>query len=158
MKAKDNLKVENPCPSLLMRMNKQGDDYFCKSCTKTVVDFREKSTDEIQRSLTKETCGVFHPEQLTGQPSFGFTRQVRFYFLTVLAFIGFSVKPLSAQVIDTTKMEQKTIELDLKTNDKDTIQVGKSPAEKAKHRKELRREKKRGRKKKKHRVIGTPSF
>lgn len=158
MKTENQLKVEIPCPSLLIRMNKEGNDYFCKSCSKTVIDFRDKSTEDIASTMKEGICGVFTSEQLTGQPTFSFGRQVRFYLMTTLAFIGFTVKPLSAQVPDTTKVESKTIKINSKIKNNDTLQMGQSPVEKPKQRKEMKRKKKQAHKKRKHRVIGTPSF
>jgi hypothetical protein len=91
----ENLRIDNPCPMLLSRMEKEGDGYFCKSCSKHTVDFRGKTPEEIRSQLTANTCGIFYPEQLSQSPT-PFFRQGLFYALTVLSFLGFNVSPLKA--------------------------------------------------------------
>ncbi|MDZ4823251.1 MAG: hypothetical protein SH856_07315 [Flavobacteriales bacterium] len=149
------LKVENPCPFLLMRMDKNGDNYFCKSCSKTIIDFTQKTQEEIKCAITPDTCGIFTVDQLHGQQKRTFLRHSIFYLLTLLSFLGFGVKPLSAQTIDTTRTKNETIKIDPELNNTDTIQTDKSNNKKIKGKNDRK-----GlfRKKKKYRVIGTPSF
>jgi hypothetical protein len=106
MKTVTNIKVENPCPFLLNRMKKEGNNYFCNSCSKTVIDFRDKTEDEIKCNVRKDTCGIFTIDQLKGHKRQSFLRQTLFYCLTVLSFLGFNVKPLTAQ---TQKMKETTM-------------------------------------------------
>ena len=148
----DNLRIENPCPFVPTRMNKDGANFFCKSCSKTIVDFRGKTVDEIKCSINKDTCGVFTSDQLQGQQLMKLSRQLLFYCFTVLSILGFSVRPLSAQ---TTETKKDTILVDIKTNHQDSIQTGKKKMEKTNAKTE-----KKGlfRRKKKNRVIGCPSF
>jgi hypothetical protein len=154
MKTKTNIKVENPCPFLLYRMNKNGNDYFCKSCSKTVVDFRDKTEEEIKCLAYKDTCGVFTIDQLKGQQKQSISMQIIFYVLTVLSFLGFNVKPLTAQTIDTIKTKTETVTSE-GSNKKDkkfeTDEVTKTNNKNDK--KTIFR-----RKKKKQVIIGCPSF
>jgi hypothetical protein len=148
----DNLRVENPCPFVPTRMNKDGENFFCKSCSKTIVDFRSKTVDEIKCSINKDTCGIFTIDQLPGQQQMKFSRQLLFYCFSVLSILGFSVGPLSAQ---TTQTKKDTVLIDTKSNNQDTVKVDKINTKKA----DTKAEKK-GlfHRKKKHKVIGCPAF
>ncbi|MFM2000206.1 MAG: hypothetical protein RL204_2153 [Bacteroidota bacterium] len=116
MNTGSNIRVDNPCPFLLSRMKKEGDNYFCGSCSKTVVDFREKSTEEIIRQSKPGTCGVFRTEQLTGQRKQNLFRKSLFFLLTVMSFLGFNVKPLSAQTNDSTRAKTERVIIDRSNN------------------------------------------
>lgn len=148
----DNLRIENPCPFVPTRVNKDGENFFCKSCSKTIVDFRSKTVDEIKYSFNKDTCGIFTINQLPGQQQMRFSRQLLFYFFSVLSILGFSVGPLSAQ---TTQTKKDTVVVDKKSYNQDTVAVDKNYIKKAENKTE-----KKGlfRRKKKYRVIGCPSF
>lgn len=144
----NQLRIDNPCPVLLGRMKKQDDGYFCKSCAKTVVDFREKTEDEIASLITEDTCGVFYNHQLNGQKRTSRMKQFAFYLLTVLSFLGFSVKPISAQ--------------NNTTSSKGKVKIAQQEPKKEKeNKKEKERRKIRKGKAKKTtygRVVGTPAF
>lgn len=112
----DDLKIDNPCPSILLRMQKCGDNYFCKSCDKTIVDFRNYSSDEIKNPKYKGVCGIYKVDQLSGQQKMSMFKRVLFYGLTFLAFFGFSVKPLKAQ---TTINKIDSLSADKLTKNKD---------------------------------------
>lgn len=150
-----NIKVESPCPFLLNRMGKEGKDYFCKSCSKTVVDFREKTEDEIKCFANTGSCGVFTINQLKGQQRLSVSRQTIFYALTVISFFGFNVKPITAQNVDTvqTQTEAHTLE-------ESSQQVRNFEKEEVtKKEKNIRSKKSLFRRKKKEKVIiGCPSF
>ena len=150
----DNLRIDNPCPFVLARMNKDGDNFFCKSCSKTVIDFRGKTVDEIKSSINKDTCGVFTSNQLPGQQPMKLSRQLLFYCFTVLSILGFSVRPLTAQ---TTPAKKDTILVDKKPNCQDSIKTEKTKIEKA----GVKTKKKglfRRKKKLKFRAMGCPDF
>ena len=66
------LRVENPCPMLLSRMSAGDGCFECKSCKKEVIDFRNKSSEEIKDLSTPETCGIFTLDQLPGQQKWVF--------------------------------------------------------------------------------------
>ena len=92
----ENLRIDEPCPTLINRMNKCGDDFHCKGCNKMVYDFRKKSDAEIKEKLNQDICGVFTQEQLQGQRKFSFGKKIVFNSLMFLSFIGFNVKPVAA--------------------------------------------------------------
>src|SRR6185436_5328731 len=92
-----NLRINHPCPYLLSRMKKDGENYFCQGCSKTIIDFRGKSYEEIKCIANKDTCGIFTLDQLPSQQKMKFTRQIIFYGLAVISFFGFTVRPLKAQ-------------------------------------------------------------
>jgi hypothetical protein len=149
----DKLKVDKPCPVLLTRMTKNGQNYFCKSCSKIIVDFREKTIEEIKCSSNKDTCGIFTSEQLQGQQKMTLFRQTFYYFLTILSFFGFSVRPLNAQ---TTKIIKDTALVEMNAQPKDTVKTDKTAINEKEH---MTKSKGLFRKKKKrHKTIGTPSF
>jgi hypothetical protein len=112
----DNLRIDNPCPFVPTRMNKEGDNFYCKSCKKTIIDFREKSSDDIKRTINKDTCGVFTVDQLPGQQRLKPSRQILFYFFSVLSLLGFAVRPLAAQTIPKQK-ETVTVDSKQKSNE-----------------------------------------
>ena len=155
-----NLKIDNPCPFLLQKMDKNGNDFNCKSCNKTVFDFRNKDDSELRELLKPNICGVFNSEQLESQKSQSPLNKIIFYSLTLLCFIGFNVKPYNAQsntTKDSVNIEEKS---DSKTiietkNGSDLKDVSDLKEEKVKKNK---RRKLFGRKKKEFKIIGTPSF
>lgn len=134
---------------------KDGNNFSCKSCDQTLIDFRDKTTDEIIKVISvKKTCGIFNDNQVT-VPNFSVTNNFIFKILTVLAIFGFNVKPLNAQTNQTRKdsssVQKQKITSDNKTESKvsssDTTQV--KSCEKKWWRKK---------KKPKYHTIGTPSF
>lgn len=141
-----HLKVDNPCPFLLERMKKNEKGYYCRSCSKTIVDFREKTDAEIISSVgsDRDICGIFHRYQLKGQKKISKFRQLAFYGLAFLSFIGFSVKPLYGQTETNTTKQSTAKTKPEKDKDKKAGKKRQSP--------------KRGHKKGKIRVVGTPSF
>jgi hypothetical protein len=90
------LRIEKPCPFVPTKGNKVGDNFYCKSCSKTIIDFRGKSPEEIKCVAGKGVCGIFSLDQLPGQQRLGFFKQVLFYGLAALSLLGFSIKPVSA--------------------------------------------------------------
>jgi hypothetical protein len=100
-----NLRVDNPCPFVPTARTKEqnGCNHFCKSCTKTIVDFRGKTTAEIEAVITKDTCGIFTSDQLPGQRKMKWTSKPCFYAMMVLSFLGFSVKPAYGQTVEPAK-------------------------------------------------------
>ncbi len=144
MKTDKQLKVSNPCPFLLARMKKDEGGYYCSSCSKTIIDFRQKTEQEIRASIDENTCGIFHLNQLKGQQRLSGVRLFAFYCLTVLSFLGFSVKPVYGKT-DTEKTKYMINQLD--------------PGEKDKKQKKKKQSiQKKKNKKGTIRVIGTPSF
>jgi hypothetical protein len=90
------INIPNPCPMSLNRV-KSGDSFFCKSCDKPIVDFRDKTAEEIITYFQNRTgCGIFHEDQVTTS-TYSFKNKFLYKVLTVLAVFGLNVKPLNAQ-------------------------------------------------------------
>ena len=93
--------IENPCPMSLNKM-KTADGFYCKSCSKTIIDFRNKPVNEIINVDSDISCGIFSEEQVS-TPTFSFKYKILFRVLTILSIIGFNVKPVYAQDTQPTK-------------------------------------------------------
>jgi len=108
--------------------------------------------DEIKRSISKETCGVFNSCQLKGQQRMKSSRRLLFYCLATLSILGFSVRPLSAQ---TTIAQKDTVLVGAKPTKQDSIKTEPSKVKKANVKTDRS-----GlfRRKKNHTVTGCPMF
>ena len=68
--------IPNPCPLKLNQLSPVEGGFYCGQCSKVVIDFREKSNDEILTVLEsadqKRVCGIYNPEQVNrpNAPSF----------------------------------------------------------------------------------------
>jgi hypothetical protein len=87
--------IENPCPMILARIKKDG-DFYCKSCSKEIIDFRNKSNEEIISQSKDGSCGIYNEDQVT-KTHYGIRKRFLFQLLTIFSFIGLNVKPLQAQ-------------------------------------------------------------
>ena len=76
----------------------QGDGTFhCNACSNSIIDFRGKSIDEIKEIIgSKKVCGIFNEDQLC-QPKFSIRYKLLYAVFTLIAIIGFNVKPINAQ-------------------------------------------------------------
>lgn len=137
------LRVENPCPMLLSRMSTGDGCFECKSCKKEVIDFRNKSSEEIKDLSTPETCGIFTIDQLPGQQKMGFSRKAVFYALAFCSFLGFNITPVQAS----TKSFNQT-----------GIPVFSATVAKEKETEKPKKKKKSKKAKKAYTTIGCPSF
>ena len=96
------LKIDNPCPANWDYMASTEKGKFCNSCSKEVMDFTDKSDEEIRAYFLQSkgyNCGNFRADQLKDQkninPSWKYT--LRFTVLVFLAFLGLNVTPIQAQ-------------------------------------------------------------
>lgn len=103
-----NLKVDNVCPFVPTRFTQSGCNHFCKSCNKTIIDFRGKTDEEIKAVITKDTCGIFTSDQLPGQQKMQFKKKPLFYLMSFLSLLGFSVTPVNAQTQSTDSLKMST--------------------------------------------------
>lgn len=104
-----DLSIDNPCPVLLMRMKKTESGFYCSSCARNVIDYRNKNEEEIRANLKTGSCGIFDVAQLSAQRKMSFKRSLAFYTLACISFLGFNVQPLNAQTRDSTRvMNDKT--------------------------------------------------
>jgi hypothetical protein len=71
MKKEIQIEIPSPCSADWGSMRRNETGRHCSSCDKTVVDFTEMSTQDIQRYFTanagKKTCGHFYKGQLTNE-------------------------------------------------------------------------------------------
>lgn len=89
--------VKNPCPMTLARVTEGDGTFYCNACSNAIIDFRSKSITEIKEIIgSKKVCGIFNEDQLA-QPKFSFKYKLHYAALTLIAFIGFNVKPINAQ-------------------------------------------------------------
>lgn len=95
----EQLQIKNPCPVVLMRMQKKEGNYHCGSCEKNILDLRGQSRESIKQQVGPDSCVILNSNQLVIQPKFRFYRKMLFSCLTFLSVLGFSVKPLKAQNI-----------------------------------------------------------
>ncbi len=151
------IKLSNPCPMLLSRMKESGDDYYCKSCTKVVVDYSKKSIEEIIANLKPGSCGIFNTVHVQPNPRMPFQRRFIFYMLTLLSFFGINVKPLKSQTV-TPQKDTTTITFPFKyttNSEKNKVEANDSNKVVKKEKKSLFRRK---RKERHFRTLGCVDF
>lgn len=119
-------KINNPCPMTLARVTQGDGTFYCNACSNSIVDFRDKSIDEIKEIIAgRKVCGIFNNDQLS-QPKFSLAYKLRYAALTFIAIIGFNVKPMNAQSepmakdTSTNKVCTKTLSKSEKQNEKNT--------------------------------------
>ena len=105
------MEIKNPCPASLANMPKSDNGFYCSSCNKCVVDFRDKSVEEIKATLKPNDCGIFLPHQLQDQKRYNGFHRFAFGALVFLSVLGLNVKPLKAQTeVPVEPVEPDTIE------------------------------------------------
>lgn len=82
------LSIEKPCHEKWSRMSKREEGRWCLACSKTVIDFSDKSTEEIIAYLKskngEEVCGRCRTGQVTTMAK----KPTRYrWFITILSFI-----------------------------------------------------------------------
>ncbi|WP_299672373.1 hypothetical protein [uncultured Polaribacter sp.] len=95
MNSKFKITIPKPCHENWSKMTPKEKGKFCSSCSKTVIDFTKKSTDEIQNYLVEnrnqKICGHFYKKQLDTIvieiPQTTFNQQLSFQKLFVLALL-----------------------------------------------------------------------
>ncbi len=117
--------IENPCPMSLNKM-KTADGFYCKSCSKTIIDFRNKPVNDIINLNSDISCGIFSEEQVS-TPTFSFKHKILIRVLTILSIIGFNVKPVYAQDTHQTKDSVITQSDSLKVFVKGKVKIDKLP-------------------------------
>jgi hypothetical protein len=163
-----NLKIENPCPMLLGRLKgEESDNYYCNSCEKTIVDFRDLSDQEVFAKLQEGTsCGIFYEDQLKGQRQvrrYNWMEKAAFYALMTFSWVGFNVAPLQAQVNIPKSEKEKTYAMPKEASDKGVepmAAVKTVSKEKAKKEPVVKKEKKKPKRRpyRRRRSMGCPLF
>lgn len=95
MNSKFKISIPKPCHENWNRMTPKEKGRFCSSCSKTVIDFTKKSTQQIQNYLienkNKRVCGHFYKKQLDAItieiPQATFQQQLSFQKLFILALL-----------------------------------------------------------------------
>ncbi len=88
-----------PCPENVASMPKTGCGNYCTTCTKNIVDFREKTNEEVKTFLSENksvTCGIFAPEHVQNPVKNEVSSMFRIAFAAVFVF-GFNVNVLFGQ-------------------------------------------------------------
>lgn len=165
-----NLKIEKPCPMLLGRLKGDAsDNYYCNSCEKTIVDFRDLSDQEVFAKLQEGTsCGIFYDDQLKGQRQvrrYNWMEKAAFYALMTFSWVGFNVAPLQAQVNTSTSEKEKMYALPKEASDKgvepmDAVKMVSKENEKKESvvKKEKKKVKRRRFRRRRNRRMGCPTF
>lgn len=63
-----NVNLSFNCPHSKESLNKINEEYNCKSCSKQVIDFTNKTQSELLQviqSSNSKVCGIFKPDQLS---------------------------------------------------------------------------------------------
>lgn len=79
------ISIPKPCREDWNKMTPNEQGSFCGKCCKTVVDFTNKSPDEIKNTLLaesgKKVCGRFTTNQLDEQPKSSFNLNIPLYLI-----------------------------------------------------------------------------
>lgn len=77
--------IPKPCHEDWNKMTPNEQGSFCGKCCKTVIDFTNKSPEEIKNTLLaereKKVCGRFTTNQLTEQPKTSYNLNIPYYLL-----------------------------------------------------------------------------
>ncbi len=78
-----NVRIEEPCHEDWNKMIPESTGAFCNSCAKSVIDFTNKTKNEIktffESNKGKEVCGRFTEDQLTEMSVDEFVTKLQYY-------------------------------------------------------------------------------
>jgi len=78
-----NIYIPNPCSENWNEMNPEEKGRFCSVCSKCVIDFTEKNTQEIQQIIEEKSdesvCGRFYNHQLNTEDSKSLKLKEKFF-------------------------------------------------------------------------------
>lgn len=100
----NNLHIPQPCPFAPKSSRQCGAGFYCSGCDKVVVDFRDKTTEEIQ-AAGKDICGIFYADQLGAQQKMRTHKAIAFAVLTVFSFLGIQASPLSGNIFQKEQLQ-----------------------------------------------------
>jgi len=120
MKTNYSISIPKPCHEDWSKMTKNEKGRFCQSCSKTVVDFTEMNTDEIQdyihNNKSQRICGHIKQSQLNTInlriPETVFSQNLSFqklFLLTLLIVMGTNLFNCSNENGDIKKIESVEI-------------------------------------------------
>lgn len=158
-----NLRVDNPCPMLLARLqgSEKDSSYYCNSCKKEIIDFTNCSDEEIaQRVISDNICGIFYEDQLKGQHQvhYNFFQKAAFYFLVFCSSIGFNVTPINAQTKSEITNDSTVLPLKNNTIKDSTVTTNKEELKKEKKSRPYPYGKVRRNRKNARKVLGVPRW
>ncbi len=103
-----------PCNQSHTRMEKRDNGYYCSSCEKVLIDFRQKSDEEVKQLISAnpgKICGVFHNHQISSKVSYvALSRasyQVGLSLLGILGFLGSIISSCESAPDDATHVKQQ---------------------------------------------------
>ncbi|MNJ97353.1 hypothetical protein D3C87_150970 [compost metagenome] len=103
-----------PCKQSHERMQQRDGGYYCESCEKVLSDFRQKTNEEIHRTIAAnpgKVCGIFNNNQISSKISHvalsGASYRVGLSLLGILGFLGPVVTSCESAPDDATVVKQK---------------------------------------------------
>ncbi|WP_343631464.1 hypothetical protein [Fluviicola sp.] len=103
-----------PCNQSHTQMEKRDGDYYCSSCEKTLIDFRQKTAPEISHIISsspKKVCGIFNNHQISSKTSSvalsGASYRVGLSLLGILGFLGPITSSCESAPDDAATVKQK---------------------------------------------------
>lgn len=103
-----------PCNQSHTRMKERDGGYYCTSCEKVLVDFRQKTDTEIKHIITSnpgKVCGVFHNHQISSKTSHvalsNASYRVGLSLLGILGFLGPIISSCESAPDDAATVKQK---------------------------------------------------
>ncbi|WP_238567944.1 hypothetical protein [Flavobacterium sp. ASV13] len=133
MERKHIITIPEPCHQDWNKMTPSGNDRFCLSCSKTVVDFTSMLSEEIQhffiQNQNNKICGRFRKSQLDSVivqiPSRVLYTQTNYYKMFLLAlFIAMGTTLFSCQNKEGKKQKIDKVEVVTDTITKEHVTVG----------------------------------
>lgn len=144
----------------LKQMEKTDKGLNCSSCKIEVIDFRQRSDEEIKMAFQRGTrCGIFREDQVLNPfENRSISFKIWFRILVLISLMGLNVKPIQAQGVvmkkkHLPKIEKEKSQSKLKNTRKNAVYL------KERHlfvRKKQRSKKRRMKNKKS--IMGCPSF
>ena len=109
-----HLSIQNPCSENYDQFKKTFNGGYCTSCAKEVIDFTNKSSEEIKNYFTNntnKTCGRFKSEQLTTYTSapkktFSYFRMIGLTAITLFFSTNLAAQDTPNDIVNT--IEQQT--------------------------------------------------
>lgn len=108
-----NISLDNPCRIFNLKLNSCGQDYYCDVCNKTVIDFRNKTKQELEKEVLQTTnyvCGIFDKQQVSNR------RRIPKILASIILTLGLNLifKDIKAQNFDTlSNVNEKIVHEDL---------------------------------------------
>lgn len=157
----NQLKISKPCPMNLNSMDKKNGNFYCKSCSKAIIDYRGMKWEDFISSYKNGECGIFDQKELVENIKWVWYKKIIFNFLGLISIIGFSVKPVfahnnSGNIKDSVLVDNKPAPLECINENQFIPELADLPKKPNKKKSFFRKQKKT--KPKKLLVLGCPDF